>query len=405
MAKEIKKKTKARNGEGSLRQRKDGRWELQYSISGKKGSLYGSTREEVNKKFVMLKHQLMTGAITQLEKIRYSDWFEIWITNYKSIKLKPKTLQSYVELYDLYIGNSNIAGLYLQDITVQHIQYLINNLIKKELSARTIKYVITIIRGSLKQAVMSGYIQKNPADAVTTPREDKKEPRVLTIEEQQAFMNALSGNRYEFLFYFALKTGLRTGEILGLQWKNIDFEKRTFSVKRTMVTVKDKKTKKLIHTYGKPKTKKSIRTIPLTDDLTNKLLKHQEIQKKEMEKADIFWLGMNKTHYADNNVFLTEKGTPVYPSTLRHLIIRTIKRINQERLSDQVLPEDTIPMEHFSMHALRHTFATRALEHNIPPRVVQEILGHSSITITLDTYSHVIPSTLLNYMNQIDNEF
>lgn len=392
---------KRRNGDGYLRQRKDGRWELQYSINGKNGSLYGFSKEEVNHKYTMLKHQLMVGGMNQLEKVKYSDWFEVWLNN-KTIALKPKTQQSYKELYDLYIKNSYISGLYLQELTVQNLQFFINELIKKDLSSRTIRYTMAVIHGSLKHAVLNDYITKNPADAVILPRKEEKDPRVLTLDEQRDFMKAIAGNRYEFLFRFVLKTGLRTGELLGLQWKNIDFEKRTFRIKRTMVNIKDPKTKKLIHTYGIPKTKTSIRTIHFTEELADALQRHKEIQKLEMKRADVFWLGMNGAHFDENNVFLTDKGTPVYPSTLRHLIDRTIKKVNLERTSGVEHPDDIVLMEHFSMHALRHTFATRALESEIPTKVVQDILGHSSSSITLDTYSHVLPNTQQHYMEQMD---
>lgn len=392
--------SKRRNGEGYLRQRKDGRWELQYSINGKSGSFYGFSKDEVNKKYTLLKHQLMVGGINHLEKIKYSEWFELWLNN-KAIALKPKTQQSYQELYDLYIKDSYISNLYLQDLTAQHLQFFVNELLKKELSPRTIRYTITVIHGSLKYAILNQYIIKNPADAVILPRKEEKEPRVLTLDEQKSFMAAISGNRYELLFDFALKTGLRTGELLGLQWKNIDFEKHTFCVKRTMITLKDPKTKKLIHTYGTPKTKKSIRTIYITDDLIDDLRRHHEVQMLEMERADVFWLGMRNGHFDENNVFLTDKGTPIYPSTLRHLIDRTIKKINQERASGIEQSDDIVLMEHFSMHALRHTFATRALESKISPKVVQEILGHSSATVTMDIYSHVLPNTQKYYMEQI----
>lgn len=392
---------KRRNGEGYLRQRKDGRWELQYSINGKSGSFYGFSKDEVNKKYTILKHQLLVGGMNPLEKIKYGDWFEEWL-NARSIALKPKTQQSYKELYDLYIKNSHLVGYFLQDLTPSILQNLISELQKKGLSSRTIRYTVSVIRASLKNAVLNNHIIKNPADGVSLPRKEEKEPRVLTIDEQMDFMKAISGNRYEFLFQFDLKTGLRTGELLGLQWKNIDFEKRTFCVKRTMVTIKDPKTKKLIHTYGSPKTKKSIRTIYFTEELGDSLRKQKEMQKLEMKRAGDFWLGMNEAQFDDNNVFLTDKGTPVYPSTLRHLIDRTIKKINQERTSKSPTPDSIVLTDHFSMHALRHTFATRALENHIPPKVVQEILGHSSITVTLDTYSHVLPNLLKDYMEQLE---
>ena len=396
-----KGKKRARNGEGHIRKRKNGRWELQYSINNQNGSLYGDTQDEVKKKFVLLKHELLTGLVTQFEKIKYGDWYELWLNSYKSIQLKPKTLQSYHELFDLYIKNSNIASINIQDLSAHHLQAFINNLIKQNLSSRTVNYTKTVIQGSLNQAVKNGYISKNPAEAVITPRQDKKEPRVLTAEEQKDFMNNLTGNRYKFLFSFALNTGLRTGELLGLQWCNIDFKNKSFIVNRSLNYLKDAKTGKLMLTYGTPKTKKSIRTIPLSNDLTINLLKHKEVQLNEMKKAGDFWLGMNEAHFNENNIFLTEKGLPIYPSTLRHLIGRTIKKINDQRIEKADSLDNVILMKHFSMHTLRHTFATRALECNVPPKVVQEILGHSSITLTLDTYSHVLPSTKQYYMEQI----
>ena len=395
-----KNKSRARNGNGHLRQRKDGLWELQYQINGKNGSLYGHDKDEVEKKFIILKHQIYTGVITQLDKIKYGDWFEIWLSSYKAVQLKPKTLHSYRELYDLYIRDSHLANINIQDLTVNSLQLFINNLSKTSLSARTINYTKTVISGSLDQALKCGYISKNYAKSITSPKKSKKEIRVLTVEEQKDFINALNGHRYQFLFSFDLNTGLRTGELLGLQWRDIDFHKKLLYVRRSLNALSDDNGK-LTLSYGTTKTEYSTRCIPLSDELISNLQKHKELQKKEMKDAGDFWLGKEGVHFNENNIFSTDKGSPIYPSTLRHLIDRIINKINNNRLENASDLNDVTLMAHFSMHTLRHTFATRALESNVPAKVVSEILGHSTVSITLDIYSHVLPDTKQHFMDQI----
>ena len=206
---------------------------------------------------------------------------------------------------------------------------------------------------------------KNPADDVDPPRVHTQEVTPLTQEEARRLLNTLQGDRLEALYVVALHTGLRQGELLALRWEDLDLEARTLQVRRTVTKDGGKLS------IGPAKTAQSRRTVKLTQDATDALRGHLTRQLEEIDGLGDF--------FEDNGfVFCTAKGTLINPLNLR-------KRSFAPLLVRAGLP-------HMTFHQLRHTAATILLLKNVNPKIVSEMLGHASIAITLDTYSHVLPN-------------
>lgn len=279
----------------------------------------------------------------------------------------------------------HIGNLKLKDIRPEHLKQLYNQKKEEGLSTSKIKHIHTILHSALKQAVKSGLLPRNVSEAVTLPKSKKKETiKVLTLEEERRFLEALEVERLKPAFVLALTTGLRLGEILALKWSDIDFEKKILTVKRTILRARTygstETTTSLI--VNEVKTPNSIRIVPLAEITLEELKKHKEAQEKEKEQAG--------AGYIDNDyVFCTAVGTPIDPRNFQRTFYRIIKKAELD----------------INFHALRHTFATRLLESNEQPKVIQEILGHKDISTTLNIYSHVLTEMKESVAKKIDSLF
>jgi len=240
-----------------------------------------------------------------------------------------------------------------------------------------------VINASLKQAVKNRLIQFNPTEAVTPPKKARREIRVLTPEEQDKFMNALKGHRLEAFFKLALATGMRKGELLALTWDNVDFESNTISIKKSANRVRDQETMKTSIVVGGPKSKSGYREIPMLPSVAPILSKHYMVQQKEQREAGSAYnkLGL---------VFCSNVGTYTEPRRINTTLEKLLKQAS---------------VEHINFHALRHTFATRALERGVPAKVVQAMLGHADVALTLNTYTHLMKETLHKEMRKMDDIF
>ena len=280
-------------------------------------------------------------------------------------------MEDQIRLARLHV-KPELGNIQLKNLKSTDLQGLYNRKFNSGLSARSVQYIHVVIHNALEQAVKNNLVIRNVSDATTLPRKEQKEMRVLSIQEQAKFMNILDSDRLGFAYMFDLATGLRVGELLALRWKDVDLENGVIKIKQAVSRVKNydpnvtTKTKLIIQ---EPKTKKGQRSIPLPNIITALLKKHQLRQKEEK------LLYANK--YQDNDlVFCTKIGTYLEPRNLSRTFYTLVANAG---------------IDPANMHALRHSFATRLLEANEHPKVVQEMLGHSSITLTLDTYSHVMP--------------
>lgn len=256
----------------------------------------------------------------------------------------------------------------LSNIRPLDVQGMIDMMKEKELSPRTIKHAHSILSRALKQAVKWKILLSNPADFVDLPKQVRKEMKSLTPEEARTFLQWCESNRFGLVFEVALISGMRPEEYLALQWPDLDFQRCTATVQRVIVWKRWVKG----WYFAPPKTEKSRRTIPLPSYLMQKLQEHrkQQLQHK---------LKMGSEYKNEHNlVFTSEIGTPV---SLRNLERRFFKPL----LKNAGLPD-------IRLYDLRHSCATLLLAADENPKVVSERLGHSTVVLTLDTYSHVLPS-------------
>jgi integrase len=233
------------------------------------------------------------------------------------------------------------------------------------LAPRTVQYIHTTFHKALKDAVADGLVQRNVTEGIKAPRPRKQEVNALSADQTRAFLHAARGDRFEALFVVAVHCGLREGELLGLRWADVDLYAGTLAVRRTLSETKTG------YIFEAPKNSKG-RNVGLTSSAKDALRCHRAAQNQERLQAGSLW-------HDQDLVFPSYKGTAM---NAKNLTSRYFKPL----LAKIGLPHSV------RLHDLRHTCATLLLSRGVHPKFVQELLGHATISITLDTYSHVLPS-------------
>jgi integrase len=352
------------NGEGSITYRKKerrymGRYTVHTTDGPKQKAVYGKTRAEAWEKLVKAMAEQDNGLVFDAGKLTTGLYLTSWLNDSVKDSVKPVTFDSYERLVRVHLIPA-LGRVRLKALTPPHIRRLYREKLDSGLSPRTVQYMHAILQRALKAAVNDGLIPRNPCAAVDPPQVRRKEIRPLDRDQVRTLFEATACDRLEALYIVAVHCGLRQGELLGLKWEDIDLEAGTLSVRRTLSNGK----------FTPPKTAKSRRSVNLTPTAIEALKRHCERQAQEMMKAD--------TLYRDQGiVFASQVGTPLS----RHNLTRSFKAL----LRRAELPEST------RFHDLRHTCATLLLGKGFNGKFVQELLGHATIAITLDTYSHVMP--------------
>ncbi|MCL2843524.1 MAG: site-specific integrase [Oscillospiraceae bacterium] len=356
---------KRAKGEGLLRQRSNGLWEARVMTGYKTRSVYAKTQEEVIKKRDKLLQELKSG-INVDDNITAGDWLLVWLKDYKLGFVKQKSYQGYEINVRVHLLPS-LKKIKLRELRRYHVQQLLNDKTKAGLSTNTVSYIRRTLHNALNQAVINELVPHNVASGVKVQSGKKKERRILTLHEQEALLQALKGEDRGFMVELALFTGLRCGELLGLRWRDFDKHAKTITVRQTVQRLYGENGKTSLVIVDTPKTETSHRTIPLLGDLADRLHRHRKRQLKMRECAGDNWI-------EHDLLFATEIGTPIDSSNFSSFLSSMSAKAGIDRVN---------------IHALRHAFATRALEQGIELKVVSEILGHSGIQITADIYSHV----------------
>lgn len=378
----MKEKKKLPKG---ITQRKDGRYMGRFQYEGENYTLYGSDPDKLIVQIEDLKYEVRHGIYEKEQNISVDLWFHTWMEEYKRNQVKPTTFDLYKRTYDGHIKHY-IQKKKLKDIRPEHIQRILNSE-SKIVKRQTLTRIHVILNGLFKQAYKNGIIQKNPVERATLPklREDT-ERRVLTREEQAIFLEYSKKTNYGDLFEVALSTGMRKGEILALEWSDIDFDNRMIHVTGTLIRVNSRYVK------GTPKSKTSKRDIPMLDNVYE-ILKKRRIEFLELKvKLGDKWTPLDGLN---NLVFTNKFGSVVTLNTVQYYM---------KHIQDMIR-RDGIKFENIHIHTLRHTFATRAIESGMQPQVLKTILGHSSLAMTMDLYSHVLPDTKTEEMKKIANLF
>lgn len=356
------------NGEGSISRRKDGGWMGQYVVHTAEGrkrrTVYAKTRKEVAAKLVKALSNREDGLTFDAKNLTLGKYLDLWLEDSVQDTVRLTTYQGYERIVRLHIKPA-LGRIKLDKLTPVHVRGLYRERLEAGLAPRMVQLVHTTLHKALKQAVNDGLIPRNVTEAVKAPRPIKKEMLPLNPEQARVLLDVASGDRLEALFALAVTTGMRQGEILGLKWEDVDLEARTIRVRRTLSTA----TGGGIH-FNPPKTAKSRRSIRLTELAVSSLRQHRKSQLEERMKLAGLW----KDH---DLVFTTGIGTPMSRADL-------ITRYFKPLLEKAGLPD-------IRFHDLRHTCATLLLGRGVHAKLVQELLGHSTIAVTLDTYSHVLP--------------
>lgn len=349
---------------------KEGIWMTQTTIgvnpsNGKpiRKSFYGKTRKEAVDKMNKVLNDLSEGSYSEPTIITLEKWLKDWLSGRKP-HISESTWITYETKIRVHII-PELGSLKLKDLKTRDIQKLLNDKFengrtdgKGGLSPRSVKYIYQTLNTALQQAKKERIINYNPAEAVELPKGENKEMKTLSVDELKIFLETAKSSPLYPAFILVFYTGLRRGELLGLSWSDINFNNGTLTVRKQLV--KGKK-------YKDTKTPKSRRTITLHKDAI-------EVLKNHKKKQNEIKLILGQTYQDNGFVFCTDDGKPLDPDNFSKHFQRILKRAG-------------IPKSRF--HNTRHTFATLALEAGVELKTVQEILGHSSISITGDIYSHV----------------
>lgn len=357
------------NGEGSIYRRKDGRWVGQYLVYTAKGPkyryLYGKTRTDVSKRLTKAMADRDGGVVFDAGKLTLGEYLERWLSDSLKGTVRASTCERHEINVRVHISPA-LGRVLLKALTPAHVRALHREKLDTGLATATVRKIHSTLHKALAQAVADGLIPRNAAD-VKAPRPAPEEMRPLWEAEACAFLDAAkdSGDRFEPLYVLAITTGLRRGELLGLRWDDVDLQRGTLRVGRALVREGGR------HLLGETKTRRGRRQVNLTPRTVTALKAHHKRQlERKVKLASLY-----KDH---GLIFPSETGTPVNPENL-------VKRSFKPLLKRAGLPE-------IRFHDLRHTCATLLLGRGVHPKIVQELLGHATIAMTLDNYSHYLPS-------------
>ena len=330
---------------------------------------------------------------TQLSaSVTVDEWFEYWIENIVG-NLAPNTRRNY---HERYVHNIQpcIGKMLLTDVKQMHCKKVLNRM-EKKYAGGTIRQAYITMGAMLRSALMNDMISKHPMNGVlyTKPTRAVDDIHFLTIDEQQKFLEAAKRSHNYRQYALILETGLRTGELIGLTWDAIDFEKHTLTVNKTL---------EYRHKYkewraGPPKTVKSYRTIPLTTRAVE-ILKEVYAERDTRKKSDTLTLELE---YIDRR---TGQVMMLHMSDLVFINWRTGEPAKNSSYDTHLYKLcDEAGIKRFCMHALRHTYATRAIERGVPPKVLQRLLGHASMKTTMDRYVHVTDESMESAIRLFEN--
>lgn len=368
-----------------------GTYEARAVVNGIKVHLYGSNLEELIKEFDVAKENARNSDEYRKNHITLNEWFEEWFTLVKSHKVKETSIRpmknSFKRTFGFYLGTKKI-----KDIKPMDVQKAINAMEKAGVSNGCMRDALGRLRECLEFAVGNQMIKVNPCLIVEVPWTYKvsKEEIALTQEEQNALLDEVEDSWYKEMFYFMCLTGVRVGELGGLQWKDIDFGKKVISIRRSLsCNYCDGVKREMLVT---PKTVNFTREIPFIGEMEEILLSQREKQKQLKQELGKRWRAKEEL---GDLVFTTGMGSPCS----RYIVDKEVKKVIQrlrEKEAVTAVQENRLPREvrNFHPHTLRHTFATRCFENKMEPKVVQSLLGHSSISITFNIYTHVLDNKM-----------
>lgn len=349
-------------GDGSISERKDGRFQASFYVHGKRKYLYGATRAEVKKKLRDAQRQLeTTGKLAPNARLKVKDYLEYWL----SVRKPPLISETTYETRIAYIHGRiipNLGHIQLAKLTLDQIERFYSQMSAEKLEPGTIGQIHTILRAALNDAIKWDKLVANPCTGAKLPRIPKRDPHILTQEEAGHLVEAAKGTLLEAMIPLVLATAMRNGELRALHWEDIDFERNIIRVRRTLIKVAGQGQQEKV-----VKTEQSGRDIALAQ-FARDALKEQ--------KAFLMAAQSQKGNWEDRGlVFPNGHGGYLWYSQAQGIFKRILRKAG--------LPTEM----HF--HDLRHNAATILLSIGVDLKIVQEILGHATIATTANIYGHV----------------
>lgn len=356
------------NNEGSIYQRSDGRWVGAISLDdGKRKAFYGKTRNEVSRKVARALHELEQGVSPADDQQTVKDFLQRWLENTAKPKVRYSTYRSYEQLVRVHLV-PELGSIRLSKLTPDDIEGFINAKLDSGLSTRTVQYCHMVLKIALKSAVRKQTIPRNVATLVDAPTVSRDPVKPLTLTEAKALLAAAVGDPLEPLYVLTLTLGLRRGEVCGLKWKDFDQESARLHIRRAL---QPQKGKGLVAVD--PKSRTSRRALPLPPFVIATLNSHRKRQAALRLTVGPDWRGEDKD---EGWIFTMEDGRPVSPDYVGKEFPRLVKKAK---------------LRHVRFHDLRHSCASFLLAKGCQMRLIMEILGHSQISLTANTYTHLLP--------------
>lgn len=361
--------TRAAQGSGTIRQRKDGTWEARFTLGRDPGtgkqkqkSVYGKTQKEVRQKMTAALADIDKGIYTEPSKMTVGKWLDTWLEDYTG-GIKEQTQAQYEQVCRVHL-KPHFGAVAISAIKPHMIQKLYNDLIRTGKSSKTVKNINGVFHKALQQAVLLQYIPANPCDAVQLPKMVKPDLTALNENQIDSFLQIIRGTDYESILKVDLFTGMRQGEIMGLSWDRVDFEKGIITVDRQLMY--DRKGK--VYKFADTKTDKprKIKPAAFVMDIL-KAVRKQQLQDKL--KAGERW---NDEGFP-GLVFTNHFGGHFNKTTLTHNVTRFGEKIGVDGLR---------------FHDLRHTYAVSAIRAGDDIKTISSNLGHSTVSVTMDIYAH-----------------
>ena len=380
------KKEKRANGEGSVYFREsDKKWVGSITLdNGKRKVFYGKTKKEAREKMNKALREQEKGMLVAATQQTVAQYLEYWLRVHKQ-NVRPRTHERYEEIVKLHLVPT-IGKVKLDKLTARHLDTLYASKLESGLSPTTVSAIHNFLHTALDGAVRREMLSRNVCDLVSPPRKIHKEIKPLNPAQIRKLLDAAKGHHNEALFVLALATGMRRGELLGLKWQDIDFNQGVLQVQRTLSRVPTNMAKEIGQSYieSETKTSRSRRGIVLASFALDALKQHKSNQLDLMANAGLLW-------QHNDYVFCSATGTYLSPG---HNALVQLKIL----LEKAGLPD-------IRFHDLRHSAATMLLMMGVHPKVVQEMLGHSEISMTMDTYSHVLPTMQRDAIDKLNQAF
>ena len=362
--------SKRANGEGSIYQRKDGRWTaatyvLTLDGGRRRRQVYGATRKAVSQQLGELNSKTDRGIPAAVDSWTVETYASHWLEEITPTALRPSTRANYAWVMRKYIVPL-LGRNKLRSLRPDHVRKLHSGVLDLSVSPSTVQLAHAVLRSMLSEAMREQYVDRNVALLTRPIRVEKKDVVPWSAQEATTFLDSVDGHPFAGLFTLALALGMRRGELLGLRWQDVDLDERKLHVRQTVQRLG--RGEGLV--MGPPKTARSRRTIPLPKLCIDALIERRLVQDEDTRAIREGWTELDL-------VFTTTIGTIIEPSNLRRSFNRAIELAGVRQIR---------------FHDLRHTCASLLLAQGVSMRVVMEILGHATMSITSDLYTHVSPN-------------